>query len=118
MVTQVKKVGRAGSTGTRLLRFFACGMVLVAEAQQLKAKIDTPKGGRAGDLLARAGQQAITACGPRSRRCEKFKKGRNGRIPTSEQVKRDAISIMAGPIAARTLPVYRHAWCVPGCVVA
>ena len=50
--------------------------VLVVEAQQLKAKIDTPKGGHAGDLLARAGQQAITACGPRSKM--KFKKGAYG----------------------------------------
>ena len=34
---------------------------------------DTPKGGHAGDLLARAGQEAVTACGPRSKM--KLKKG-------------------------------------------
>ena len=37
---------------------------------------DTPKGGHAGDLLARAGQEVVTACGPRSKM--KFKKGAYG----------------------------------------
>ena len=37
---------------------------------------DTPKGGHAGDLLARAGQEAVTACGPRSKM--KLKKGAYG----------------------------------------
>ena len=62
----------------------AAGELKVMKAQMLIGYLlemasgskDTPKGGHAGDLAARAGQEAVTACGRRSQM--KFKHGAYG----------------------------------------
>ena len=66
---------------------------------------DTPKGGHAGDLLARAGQEAVTACGPRSKM--KFKQGAYGfgqfaEEPWSLQAYQKRVYAVRAACAART----------------
>ena len=66
---------------------------------------DTPKGGHAGDLLARAGQEAVTACRPRSKM--KFKQGAYGtgqfaEEPWSLQAYQKRVYAVRAACAART----------------
>ena len=51
--------------------------------QMAEGSRETPKGGHAGDLLARAGQEVATACGPRSKM--KRKAGKFGSGPYKDE---------------------------------
>ena len=67
---------RARRTATGEIKVLKPQMIIGYLLEMASGSKDTPKGGHAGDLLARAGQEAITACGPRSKM--KFKKGAYG----------------------------------------
>ena len=67
---------RPRRTATGEIKVVKPQMVIGYLLEMASGSKDTPKGGHAGDLLARAGQEAITACGPRSKM--KFKKGAYG----------------------------------------
>ena len=63
-------------TATGEIKVVKPQMIIGYLLEMASGSVDTPKGGHAGDLLARAGQEAVTACGPRSKM--KFKKGAYG----------------------------------------
>ena len=66
----------ARRTATGEIKVVKPQMVIGYLLEMASGSKDTPKGGHAGDLLARAGQEVVTACGPRSKM--KFKKGAYG----------------------------------------
>ena len=67
---------RPRRTATGEIKVTKPQMIIGYLLEMASGSADTPKGGHAGDLLARAGQEAVTACGPLSKM--KRKKGAYG----------------------------------------
>ena len=67
---------RARRTATGEIKVVKPQMLIGYLLEMASGSAQTPKGGHAGDLLARAGQEAVSACGPRSKM--NLKKGTYG----------------------------------------